>query len=150
MLNCIIINYVINLYLYYIFFLFLYINENIFLKFEEIITPSLNIWTQSSYNFNSSELEFDEDRQKYNKNKTEFYLNLRIKFLSKYNVIYNDSHLETIQDKFSWLDMHESPKYKSFMADKIKLPYYSKKIFGKDYCALLLKISDNPYENNFR
>ena len=83
MLNCIIINYVINLYLYYIFFLFLYINENIFLKFEEIITPSLNIWTQSSYNFNSSELEFDEDRQKYNKNKTEFYLNLRIKFLSK-------------------------------------------------------------------
>ena len=131
-----------------IYILFLYINENIFLKFEEIISPPLNILTQRSYNFNTSELEFDMDRQIYNKNKTEFYLNLRIKFLLKYKVIYNDSHSETIQDKFSWLDIHESPQYKSFMTDKIKISDYSKKILGKDICVPLLKIYDNPYEIN--
>ena len=122
--------------------------ENIFLKFEEIISPPLNILTQHSYNFNTSGLEFDVDRQIYNKNKTEFYLNLRIKFLLKYKVIYNDLHSETIQDKFVWLDIHESPQYKSFMADKIKLRAYSKKILGKHFCVPILKIYDNPYEIN--
>jgi len=47
------------------------------------------------------------------------------------------------------LDIHESPQYKSFIADKIKLRDYSKRILGKVICVPLLKIYDNPYEINF-
>jgi len=55
---------------------------------------------------------------------------VRIDFLSKKKVKYNESKLVTIQDKLSFLDIHESPQYKSFIADKIKLRDYSKKIEG--------------------
>ena len=41
------------------------------------------------------------------------------------------------------LIIHESPKYKSQIADKIKLHEYSKKILGKDICVPILKTFDN-------
>ena len=53
-------------------------------------------------------------------------------------------------DKFRCkIIIHESPEYKSFLADKIKLHDYAQKIIGKDICAPILKIYDNASEINF-
>jgi len=49
----------------------------------------------------------------------------------------------------NWLIIHESPEYKSFLADKIKLHDYVQKIIGKDICVPILKIYDNASEINF-
>lgn len=67
----------------------------------------------------------------------------------KHNVAYNESNLVTFQDKLNWLAIHESPQYKSFLVDKIKLHDYSKRILGKDICVPILKIYDNENEINF-
>ena len=56
------------------------------------------------------------------------------------NFTNDDSKLITIEDKLSWLIIHESPIYKSFIVDKIKLHDYSEKILGKDICVPILKI----------
>ena len=64
------------------------------------------------------------------------------------NIIYNESNLVTIQDKLSYLTIHESPDYKSKLVDKILLHDYSKKILGKDICVPILKIYNNSNDIN--
>jgi len=78
-------------------------------------------------------------------------LNKRTKYLlnNPYNnLTYNESKIIIIQDKLSWLAIHE-PLYISFIVDKIKLHYYSKKILGKDICMPILKIYDDFNKINF-
>ena len=48
----------------------------------------------------------------------------------------------------NYLIIHESPEYKSNIADKIKLSEYSKKLIGKDICIPILKIYNNIKEIN--
>ena len=119
------------------------------LSYHKISSQNKSIWKESFSNFNICEINDSKDRQLYLKNKTLFYLKLRTKFLSKSNTVYNESKIATIQDKLSWLDIHESPQYKSFVVDKIKLRDYSKKILGKGICVPILKIYDNINELNF-
>ena len=85
----------------------------------------------------------------YLKNKTEFYLKLRKNFLRKNHVVYNESNIISYQDKLNWLVIHESPQYKSFLVDKLKLRDYSKRILGKDICVPLLKIYENEKDIKF-
>ena len=65
--------------------------------------------------FNISEIKNDKDREIFLKNTTNFYFNSRTKYLLQFNIIYNESKLEIIQDKLSWLDIRESPSYKSYI-----------------------------------
>ena len=61
---------------------------------------------------------------------------------------YNESNLKTFQEQMNYLIIHESPEYKSNIADKIKLSEYSKKLIGKDICIPILKIYNNIEEIN--
>lgn len=79
------------------------------------------------------------------KNKTEFYYITRKNFL---NGKYDESNLKTFQQKLNYLTIHESPEYKSNIADKIKLSEYSTKIIGKDICVPILKIYNDVDEIN--
>lgn len=106
-------------------------------------SPPLYMWNESYSNFNANELNRTEDRELYLKNKISFYYNIRANFLLKHHVIYNESNLTTFQDKLNYLVIHESPQYKSFMVDKIKLRDYSKKKLGKDICVPLFKTYDD-------
>jgi len=78
-------------------------------------------------------------------NKTKFYYVYRNKHL---NNRYNESNLKTFQQKMNYLIIHESPEYKSKIADKIKLNEYSKKIIGKDICIPIIKIYNDVEEIN--
>ena len=77
-----------------------------------------------------------------------FYTKARENFMLNQNIIYNESNLVTIQDKLSYLTIHESPDYKSKLVDKILLHDYSKKILGKDICVPILKIYNNSSDIN--
>ena len=50
----------------------------------------------------------------------------------------------------NYLIIHESPEYKSNIADKIKLSEYSKKKIGKDICIPILKIYNDIEEINLK
>ena len=58
----------------------------------------------------------------------------------------NESNLVTIQNKLNYLIVHESPDYKSKLADKILLHDYSIKKLGKDICVPIIKIYNNTDE----
>ena len=125
---------------------FLYSSSCLY-RFE---SPSLKIWEESYSYFNITEIKNNMSRQLFLKNKTEYYRRIRTKYLLlKHNVIYNESKLVTFKDKLNWLIIHESPQYKSFLADKIRLREYSKKVLGKDICVPILKIYENAYDINF-
>ena len=97
----------------------------------------------------ANDITDNDDKEIYLKNKTKFYIKNRTEFLLRFGYSYNESKLVTFQDKLNWLIIHESPEYKSYMADKIKLHDYAQKIIGKDICVPILKIYDNPSEINF-
>ena len=80
------------------------------------------------------------------KNKKKFYYITRVELLKK--KIYNETNLKTFQEKLNYLIIHESPEYKSNIADKIKLKEYSKKKLGKDICIKILKIYNDIEEIN--
>ena len=105
--------------------------------------------SKSISNFILSELKDKKAKKLFTKNITEFYLYFRTKYLSNHNVIYNESNLFTFQDKLNYLVIHESPKYKSFIVDKIRLRGYCKKILGKNICVPILKIYNNVEDIDF-
>ena len=84
----------------------------------------------------------------YIKNKDTKYYNIRIKYLKKHHITYNELNLQTFQDKLNWLLIHDTNKLKGKCADKILLHKYSKKILGKDICNKILKIYNNVEEIN--
>ena len=89
----------------------------------------------------------NQDLKLFLKNKTEYYYKKRKHFFHRgYNN--NESNLITFQDKLNYLVIHESPEYKSNLADKIKLSEYSKKKLGKNICVPILKIYDDANEIN--
>jgi len=106
-----------------------------------------------NYNFNklnfSSKIKDIEERKLYIKNKTEYYLYKRIKYLLRFNITYNEKNLTTFQDKINYLIIHESPSYKSFLADKIIVRQYVKKVIGKDICVPIIKIYNNVKDIKF-
>jgi len=58
----------------------------------------------------------------------------------------NETDIVTIQDKLNYLMIHESPDYKSKIADKILLHNYSVKKLGIDICVPIIKIYNNSEE----
>jgi hypothetical protein len=58
----------------------------------------------------------------------------------------NESNLVTIQNKLNYLIVHESPDFKTKVADKILLHDYSIKKLGKDICVPLIKIYNESKE----
>ena len=94
-------------------------------------------------------LKNDDEIKLYMKDKIQFFINKRTKYLKQNNIDYNESSLVTFQDKLNYLIIHESPEYKSNLVDKIKLHQYSKKIIGKDICVPILKIYDDANEIDF-
>ena len=51
---------------------------------------------------------------------------------------YEESKLETIQDKLNYLLIHESPENKTELVDKILVKNYSKKILHEDISVPIL------------
>lgn len=86
--------------------------------------------------------------QLYIENRTEFYIKGRQIHMRSIGSDYNDSNIRTIQDKFNWLLVHESPELKTNIVDKVLLRNYSRKILGKDICVPLIKIYKNVEEIN--
>ena len=64
------------------------------------------------------------------------------------NKTYNESNLITLNDKCTWLIIHDSTRLKGKCADKILLHKFSKYILGKDYCNKILKIYNNANKIN--
>lgn len=93
-------------------------------------------------------LFYKEMLQLYIENRTQFYIRGREYIMKLENKIYNDSNINTIQDKLNWLIIHESPEYKAKIVDKILLHEYSKKLLGKDICVPIIKIYNNTDELN--
>ena len=108
----------------------------------------MKLYNESYYNFNYSDIRNNKERELFLKNRTEFYKQSRTNYLLKHKIVYNEAKLITFQDKISWLIIHESPQYKSFLVDKIKVRDYSKAILGKDICPPLIKIYDNINDIN--
>ena len=79
-------------------------------------------------------------------NKTLFYYNLRKRLLKNSNRNYDESNITTFQNKLDYLLIHESPEYKSILADKTRAGEYSQKILGKNICVPILKIYNNSNE----
>jgi len=128
-------------------FIFVNVNQTIFFKSES------GLFTLLNENFSElsiiEEIKDKKDRKLYLKNKTEFYIQKRTDILLQSHIIYNESNLITFQDKLNYLIIHESPEYKSFLADKIKVREYSKLVLGKDICVPILKIYNDINEINF-
>lgn len=117
------------------------------LLIELINQKKNNYINQISYN---KDLQFYKDLlQLYIENRTSFYIKGRERSMELYGKIYNDSNITTIQDKLNWLIIHERPKYKANIVDKILLHEYSKKTLGKDICVPIIKIYNNADEINF-
>ena len=66
---------------------------------------------------------------------------------AKYKQI-NESDLFTIQKKLNYLMVHESPDYKSKIADKILLHDYSIRKLGIDICVPIIKIYNDSKDIN--
>ena len=79
-------------------------------------------------------------------NKTLYYYNLRKRLLKNTNRNYDESNIITFQNKLDYLLIHESPEYKSILADKTRVGEYSQKILGKNICVPILKIYNNSNE----
>ena len=109
----------------------------------------INVALNLSYNELFNIFKNEEDLKLFLKNKTSYYYKKRKYFLDKSNWEYDESNLITLQDKLNYLLIHESPEYKSLLADKIRLHEYSQKILGKDICVPIIKIYNNSNEINF-
>ena len=125
------------LFIFIFIILLIFVHLSSFCINSEFQSPPINLWDESFSNFNIPyELNESEDKYLYLKNKTDFYFKKRNEFLLKHHVIYNESNLVTFQDKLNWLVIHESPQYKSFLVDKIKLHDYSKESWEKIFVYL--------------
>lgn len=119
------------------------INNNKINHFTDI-NVSLNLSYDELHNIFKNE----EDLKLFLENKTLYYYKKRKFFLDKSNWEYNESNIITFQNKLNYLLIHESPEYKSLLADKIRLHEYSQKILGKDICVPIIKIYNNSNEIN--
>ena len=104
-----------------------------------------------SINEEESVLKYTKDEllQMCYKSRALYYTEERKKQTSHYLGKLNDLNSETIQNKINYLIIHESPDYKSKLADKIGVHEYSQKVLGKDICVPILKIYNDANEINF-
>ena len=135
------------LFIFYIYFISYNIKKSSILVLLK--NHSININNYSDLNV-ITEINNYKDTQLYINNQTDFFIRKRTQYLQKHNIIYNESNLITFQDKINWLNIHESPKYKSNIVDKIKLREYSKRILGKDICVPILKIYNGIKNIDFK
>ena len=91
--------------------------------------------------FNSEEFLNDKIRKHKNKLLDRCYKSRNLIYEKDIN--FNKSNIMTIQEKLKYLIVHESPDYKSKIADKILVHEYSKKILGKDICVPIIKIYED-------
>ena len=65
-------------------------------------------------NKNNEDIQFYKEMlQLYIENKTQFFIKGREKIMKSNGNLYNDSNINTIQDKLNWLLIHENPNQKS-------------------------------------
>ena len=135
------------IYLLLIFFLIIYLNlNNNYKKSLNIIMEKKIFELKKKY---INDIDFYKTMlQLYIENRTQFYIKGRERVMASIGKSYNDSNILTIQDKYNWLIIHDSPENKSKYVDKILLHEYSKEILGKDICVPILKIYNNIDEIN--
>ena len=86
--------------------------------------------------------------QLYIENREKYYIKGREYEMNLIGQNYNDSNIETFEDKLNYLLVHENPENKTEIVDKILLRNYSKKIIGKDICVPILKIYNHVDDIN--
>ena len=84
----------------------------------------------------------------YIEDRKSFYLKGRQYIMKNQGKKYEESKLETIQDKLNYLLIHESPENKTELVDKILVKNYSKKILHEDISVPILKIYNKTSEIN--
>ena len=136
------------------FFYILYIKSKI-LK-EKISSNFIPSNEENINNNNSDNNEFpvlklskDELLKMCYKSRELYYMEDRKKQTSHIIDRYHDINNELIQNKINYLSIHESPDYKSKIADKIGVRIYAQKVLGKDIIVPILKIYNNTKEINF-
>lgn len=132
--------------------IFLLLIENIKLNLKLRKFKNINpqqIINNKQINKNSN-IYCDTLFQLYVENRTQYYIKGRQIHMRSIGSDYNDSNIRTIQDKFNWLLVHDSPELKANIVDKVLLRNYSKKILGKDICVPLIKIYKNVDEINLQ
>ena len=138
--------------LFTIIIFLLYKNRNLNIYSKELENRLFNISNKyekikerkriENYNKNDNFLQL------YIENRTLFYIKGRQKVMNMIGSKYNDSNVETFQDKLNWLLVHESPELKANIVDKILLREYAKKKIGKDICVPIIKIYNDINEIN--
>ena len=141
-------------YILIIILLCFFFNKRTNNYFSFIITTRKNkdlpLMNESFFNLNIyGGIKDKYERNLFQLNKTAFYIKQRTAYLLEFNISYNESNLITFQDKLNYLIIHESPSYKSFLADKIKVHKYSETVLGKDICVPIIRIYNNINEINF-
>lgn len=97
---------------------------------------------------NSQNDFYKEMLKLYIENREKFYLKGREYAMKSQGKKYDESKIETIQDKLNYLLIHESPEKKTELVDKILVKNYSKKILNEDITVPILKIYNNTSEIN--
>ena len=137
-LICIFIFYIIIILSAFLFYKILYLNHTL-KHFKSFYENKINdLYNNISF--------YQEMLKLYIENITEFYIKGRERTMKLYGKNYNESNINTIQDKLNWLIIHDNPVNKTNIVDKILLHEYSKKILGKDICVPILKIYNNSNE----
>ena len=99
-------------------------------------------------NLNNQNNFYKEMLKLYIEDREKFYLKGREYAMKNQGKQYNESKLETIQDKLNYLLIHESPEKKTEFVDKILVKNYSKKMLNEDIAVPILKIYNNASEIN--
>lgn len=117
----------------------------------EIKINKLNILLQKKnreHKLNDNNNFYKEMLKLYIEDRKSFYLKGRQYIMKNQGKKYEESKLETIQDKLNYLLIHESPENKTELVDKILVKNYSKKILHEDISVPILKIYNKTSEIN--
>ena len=136
------------------FFYILYIKSKILKeKISSNFIPSneenINNNNLDNNEFPVLKLSKDELLKMCYKSRELYYMEDRKKQTSHIIDRYHDINNELVQNKINYLSIHESPDYKSKIADKIGVRIYAQKVLGKDISVPILKIYNNTKEINF-
>ena len=138
------------------FFYILYIKRKILKENNSstFIPPYVDNINNNSNNTDNNEfpvlkLSKDELLEMCYKSRAFYYKEERKRQTSHILDNYHNQKYETIQYKINYLSIHESPDYKSKIADKIGVRTYAQKVLGKDISVPILKIYNNTKEINF-
>ena len=141
------------IFIFFLIYILIYILKHIFISSNDNVNRTIlnaPLFNESFSNLDiCGRFKSKFEAEMYERNRIEYYIKQRKKLLKRFKIIYDETNLTTFQQKLNYLIIHESPMYKSFLADKIKIHEYSKIVLGFDLCVPIIKIYNDINEINF-